>query len=181
MPALSSPQQPSAALQPSLPSKKPLQAHAISDVGGFDFWFLFLKFPDKNKRTDPAKLQELLLSYKERGVGVGMGCSWIEVNSGAGGAFGETTAAQGLIAGHAYTILRTVVPENGGGRLFLRIRNPHGRGEWQGAYSDNWHGWASEAALQEELQVCLRMGIEPNPTDGATHSTHTILGGSIKY
>ena len=41
-------------------------------------------------------------------------------------------------------------------QVFLHIRNPHGRGEWKGRYSDNWHGWAQEPALRQELITCAK-------------------------
>eukprot|EP00667_Euglena_gracilis_P005743 EG_transcript_5784 len=127
-----------------------LQAHAISDLLGVEYFFIFLKFPDKQKYVDAMALSNALQNYAANNVR--MGCSWVEVSSGAGGAFGETTAADGLVAGHAYTILK-VHRASADGRLYLNIRNPHGRGEWHGAYSDNWAGWGQYPALRQELDV----------------------------
>ena len=94
------------------------QAHAISDLIGLDYFFLFLKFPDKLKHIDPRLLGPCVTTYS--GAQTHMGCSWVEVSTGAGGAFGETTAAEGLIAGHAYSILDVRQPAAGGGQVTVR-------------------------------------------------------------
>lgn len=54
----------------------------------------------------------------------------------------------GLRGGHAYTFISCHVLSNGV-RVF-KIRNPHGKNEWQGAYADSDPYWAShpeDAAL----------------------------------
>ena len=59
------------------------------------------------------------------------------------------------MSGHAYSILtvRQASGEAAQPRTFLRLRNPWGKGEWQGAYSDHWPGWAQHPRLREELNV----------------------------
>ena len=48
---------------------------------------------------------------------------------------------EGLIPGHVYSVLNTL--EYDGVRL-VNVRNPHGGGEWNGAYSDNSDLWTDE-------------------------------------
>lgn len=52
---------------------------------------------------------------------------------------------KGLINGHAYSVLdlQTVAPDVTSGEYFrmVKIRNPHGQGEWQGAWSDRSPLW----------------------------------------
>eukprot|EP00611_Tribonema_gayanum_P004380 TRINITY_DN1354_c0_g2_i2.p1 TRINITY_DN1354_c0_g2~~TRINITY_DN1354_c0_g2_i2.p1 ORF type:complete len:352 (+),score=64.53 TRINITY_DN1354_c0_g2_i2:243-1298(+) len=52
--------------------------------------------------------------------------------SAAGGQ--ETDNGSGLYSGHAYTVLQAV--ETSHGHLLLQLRNPWGRGEWRGDWSD---------------------------------------------
>jgi hypothetical protein len=55
-------------------------------------------------------------------------------------------SASGILQGHAYGVeaLREIA-----GRRLLRLRNPWGRGEWSGAWSDGSAEWT------EELQTIL--------------------------
>lgn len=65
---------------------------------------------------------------------------------------------QGLIDGHAYSVLsmKTASPDvmDGlAGRFFrlVQIRNPHGQGEWQGAWSDRSANWQKYPRVAREL------------------------------
>jgi hypothetical protein len=58
---------------------------------------------------------------------------------------GETKNANGIIAGHAYT-LQSVYELNG--EKLLKLRNPWGKGEWTGAWGDNSNKWTNELKLQ---------------------------------
>ena len=51
-------------------------------------------------------------------------------------------AEQGLITGHAYSILDCA--KLASGAKLLKIRNPHAQGEWQGKYSDKDAAWMAE-------------------------------------
>ena len=58
------------------------------------------------------------------------------------GAKVEANAGQGLIMGHAYSLLAageldTKCPEDGGKVKLVKLRNPWGKGEWTGSWSDN--------------------------------------------
>lgn len=55
-----------------------------------------------------------------------------------------------MVYGHAYTMLRAFKFEHEGETLrLLKMRNPHGRGEWNGAWSDGSDLWTDE--LKDQL------------------------------
>lgn len=57
----------------------------------------------------------------------------------------ETETKMGLIEGHAYTLISAIESEIDGEPLrLLKIRNPWGRGEWKGDWSDNSEKWTDE-------------------------------------
>lgn len=68
------------------------------------------------------------------------------MNCGSKGS-GEVEEANGIITGHAYTLVGTHRLDNGD-RLF-QLRNPWGKGEWNGEYSDKSDVWTEE--LKEKL------------------------------
>jgi hypothetical protein len=68
---------------------------------------------------------------------------------------GERGNSKGILSGHAYTVLSIHEAQN---YKLVRIRNPHGRGEWKGAFSDHSNLW--NAALKKEL------GYIDNENDG---------------
>ena len=55
---------------------------------------------------------------------------------------GESKNSSGIIAGHAYTLIAAFKLQNGD--EVLKLRNPWGKGEWTGAYSDNSRLWTLE-------------------------------------
>ena len=56
---------------------------------------------------------------------------------------GEHLETNGLIKGHAYSLLsiHDVTKYDGTRETLVRIRNPHGHGEWNGPWSDNSEEW----------------------------------------
>jgi hypothetical protein len=49
---------------------------------------------------------------------------------------------KGVKKGHGYTILKTLTIQHEGKKLhILKIRNPHGSGEWTGDWSDKSSKW----------------------------------------
>ncbi|CAE8712159.1 unnamed protein product, partial [Polarella glacialis] len=62
---------------------------------------------------------------------------------------------QGLIDGHAYSVmsLRKVSADMISGSFFrlVQIRNPHGGGEWQGAWSDSSRTWSQYPHVKQTL------------------------------
>lgn len=57
---------------------------------------------------------------------------------------------QGLIGGHAYSVLRAVEVN---GKRFVVVRNPWGKTEWTGRWSDGSKEWT-----QEWLEVLPKLG-----------------------
>ena len=59
---------------------------------------------------------------------------------------GEVTDKQGLVSGHMYSVLDVCTVNNGQEKL-IRLRNPWGKSEWTGAYSENdtaTKGWKAD-------------------------------------
>ena len=59
---------------------------------------------------------------------------------------GEKESPQGIISGHAYTLLGVKTLSNG--TQLLQIRNPWGRGEWSGNWGDKSSLWTPEFKKQ---------------------------------
>merc|ERR1711920_44859 len=70
-----------------------------------------------------------------------------------GGNAGEDIRSDGIVVGHAYTLVSAT--EDGPNRI-LRLRNPWGQGEWNGAYSDGWAGWDDMPAMVKQLSVKVK-------------------------
>ena len=88
-----------------------------------------------------------------------LGASFGSYGGGGGeGLNGEDLGPQGLICGHAYTVLdakRLRVSGGGGpdGELCLvKLRNPWGRGEWEGAWSDGAAEWTAYPMVKKRLR-----------------------------
>lgn len=58
----------------------------------------------------------------------------------------EEKGEQGIVSGHAYTILdvQNVIDSKGNPRRILQIRNPWGKFEWNGEFSDGSNSWRNE-------------------------------------
>ena len=64
----------------------------------------------------------------------------------------ETVESWGLHKDHAYTLIGVnEVTYNGSQVRLVKLRNPWGKGEWKGDWSDSWTGWTKE--LKAELNV----------------------------
>ncbi|XP_054258676.1 calpain-9-like [Macrosteles quadrilineatus] len=75
------------------------------------------------------------------------------------GIYGEAKSHLGLLSQHAYTITgaRTVSVPGRGEVLLIRIRNPWGKTEWKGAWSDGSREWELVPKdVKEELAVVNR-------------------------
>ena len=111
---------------------------------------------------------------------------------------GESMGPQGLVAGHAYTLLdaRRMHLADGSELRLVQLRNPWGRGEWQGDWGDTselwkrhtkakrlckpraaddgafWMAWGDFERIFEQLDVCARargvrdLQLERNEADG---------------
>ena len=67
------------------------------------------------------------------------GCSFNNLDNSRNGA--RYVTVNGLIGGHAYSVLRAVEHE---GKRFVVIRNPWGDSEWTGPWSDGSKEWTPE-------------------------------------
>lgn len=62
------------------------------------------------------------------------------------------TSGQGVVQGHAYTILDVADGPAGTDYKLVQLRNPWGRGEWTGPWSDGSAEWAQNPEVADELQ-----------------------------
>lgn len=65
---------------------------------------------------------------------------------------GEMIGAGGLVRDHAYTLLRAVDDVAGSGFDLIEMRNPWGKGEWTGAWSDNSDMWEIHPEVKRFLR-----------------------------
>ncbi|KAG9018188.1 hypothetical protein FRB90_011937 [Tulasnella sp. 427] len=70
---------------------------------------------------------------------------------------------EGLMHGHAYSIIKAITfpGENGSERKFLRIRNPWGRKEWSGRWSDGSKEWSKEYCHDCTYELRKKLGDSP--------------------
>jgi len=73
------------------------------------------------------------------------------------GASGEVIAGDGIVKGHAYSLIsaREIQAD---GQIFrvLQLRNPWGANpaaEWKGMFSDHWPGWSQYPELAQALEM----------------------------
>ncbi|XP_025084605.1 calpain-B-like [Pomacea canaliculata] len=63
----------------------------------------------------------------------------------------ETRLNTGLYTGHAYSLIKhKTVTHKGQKKMLLLVRNPFGRGEWNGAWSDTDSAWSEISASERE-------------------------------
>jgi len=88
--------------------------------------------------------EELLQANKDRVFG----CSFNSLAGVRSGASSGRITIQGLMGDHAYSVLRAVEVK---GRRFVVVRNPWGKSEWNGRWSDGSKEWTTEwlAAMPE--------------------------------
>ena len=85
-----------------------------------------------------------------------MGASFGSYGGGGGeGLNGEAMGPQGLVAGHAYSVLDAkrfhVKGKDGSPLMLIQLRNPWGKGEWEGAWSDQSEEWK---AFPKVRRIC---------------------------
>lgn len=94
-------------------------------------------------QVQAMKAAELWRNLKQNyQIGYVMGCSLNDKNSKV------EMSPEGIVYNHAYGILS--VRELMGVKL-IRIRNPWGRGEWRGSFSDDDDNWDNYKGLREAL------------------------------
>lgn len=112
--------------------------HALRDLTGapYDRIEDYSKLPEAWAKLKEANAQNFILTCFTKSA------ETVEQQSG-----------DGLVSGHAYSILdvREVVDSRGKVRMILQIRNPWGKFEWKGDFSDDSPLWTPEAKRQ--LQV----------------------------
>lgn len=79
--------------------------------------------------------EELLRANKDRLFA----CSFNDLNNSRNGL--SAIRVQGLVGGHAYSVLRAVESK---GKRFVVVRNPWGKTEWTGPWSDGSKEWTKE-------------------------------------
>jgi len=112
----------------------------LADLTGYCPRLLVLRkgYLGFSEAYDPEDLWKTLMRYKK--TGCLMGCS-IQPNPKEKKQ-AEAEAGDGLYYGHAYSLLdlgeiNYIDPKTNTKARLLKLRNPWGRAEWEGAYSDN--------------------------------------------
>ncbi|KAH6908345.1 hypothetical protein BKA70DRAFT_1400476 [Coprinopsis sp. MPI-PUGE-AT-0042] len=77
-------------------------------------------------------------------------CGFLSLNAPEDEPGGDAPVVEGLYGNHAYSLLRAVECK---GKRFVVIRNPWGRGEWTGRWSDGAKEWT-----QEWLEILPQLG-----------------------
>lgn len=85
------------------------------------------------KEKNLKKLWNELVNYQKEGAMLGAGSNSHEFGDSA-------TSPMGIVQGHAFSILR--IAEVDGAKL-LQVRNPWGKGEWKGDWSDRSAKWTT--------------------------------------
>ncbi|XP_041364507.1 calpain-A-like [Gigantopelta aegis] len=107
--------------------------HALVDMTGGISELIVLK-----EGISLDELQTTLLSKKKMNTLMGGG-----IHKKPGSRYREARRPNGLIEGHAYSIVDIREINQGRKRiLLLRLRNPWGRGEWNGPWSDRSPEWS---------------------------------------
>jgi hypothetical protein len=101
----------------------------FSFLGGVNGRFLIQR---KHQRF-PAQYFKLLKQARSKGWLLTTGFRQQQGGGGGQGKCGEAVSSNGLVAGHAYSVLKVV--EHNGNQL-IQCRNPWGQGEWLGKWSD---------------------------------------------
>ena len=86
------------------------------------------------QRTTAETLWEEMNTRSLRGELMGASFKISDAMKGKGGGLnGEDMAEEGLVSGHAYSIIKAIKVD---GILLIQFRNPWGHHEWEGKYSD---------------------------------------------
>ena len=100
-----------------------------------------------------------------------MACSIRRIKSVGAGM--EEGVGNGLIAMHAYSVLGLL--EHAGERL-VRLRNPHGMGEWKGAFAPGAAEWESCSAERASKAKQIELATEEETGEaGRENGTFSIL------
>lgn len=129
-------------------------AEALVDLTGGSSEKMLLTDPKIQAMIESGSLWMKLKKYMEWGYLVC--CS----NSVQGARF-EEEGGQGILTNHAYSVLYI---KEVGPLKFIKVRNPWGRGEWRGDWSDNDSKWQDhpevEAAMQNDTDAMFKIDEE---------------------
>ena len=74
-----------------------------------------------------------------------------------GGIRDDTKDTDGIVDGHAYTVLRAIEDVAGSGFDMVQVRNPHGHGELENGYwDDDGPGWDEHPSVKKALRPVQR-------------------------
>jgi hypothetical protein len=117
-----------------------------------------LKFSYQKEPVLSSDLPNLLLNYIQRGAVLGASLHTSDVS--------EDVATNGLVSGHAYSILDVrrigrsasdlVHDTRTSGHTLIRLRNPWGGTEWKGAFSDSDDVWTKHPELAKEIGLSVK-------------------------
>jgi len=101
---------------------------ALVDLTGQTGFCVDMRSEESKTDIRSGALFKRILGYHEAGYLMGCGS-----NSGSD----SNTSAQGIVQGHAYSILNVVeASDQNGSHQLIRARNPWGSSEWKGKFSD---------------------------------------------
>jgi len=79
------------------------------------------------------------------------------IGAGTGGSGDDTKDTDGIVDGHAYTVLRALEDVAGSGFDMVQVRNPHGHGELENGYwDDDGPGWDEHPSVKKALRPVQR-------------------------
>ncbi len=146
--------------------------HALSDMTGYCPKLVTLKpgYPGFNENLTKEEVWDLLLQYESWGCLMGTSIQSDPKQSHKI----EAEAGMGLHMGHAYSFLGvgTIKDDDaaGGEVQLVRLRNPWGHGEWEGAYGDRTDERERDE-IQKELEKYFKKSehedVEINFMDGS--------------
>jgi len=121
--------------------------HSVEDLtGGVSVVYLTKDILDTGRFWS----EELMLANKDRLFA----CGFYDADGPADDPWSEQPVVQGLLGGRSYSVLRAA---EFNGRRFLVLRNPWGKSEWKGPWSNGSREWTDEwtrflPQLQHSLQ-----------------------------
>jgi hypothetical protein len=79
------------------------------------------------------------------------------IGAGTGGSGDDTNSRNGMVDGHAYTVLQAIENVAGSGFDLVQVRNPHGHGELESGYwDDDGPGWDKYPKVKKALRPIKR-------------------------
>ena len=101
---------------------------------------------DMNLALSPKELFDRMCAWDEQNYIIGCGTK----------AGSDTEATDGIVDGHAYTVLTCVRNVAGTSFSLAKVRNPWGKGEFEsGQWDDDGPGWSDHPEVKDALQPAL--------------------------